>query len=626
VKLTLPAVLAVLFMAVSVRAQTPVFTYHGQLQANGSPANGDFDLRFSLHDASSSGSQVGSAITNAPVGVTNGLFVTTLNFGSGPFNGNDRWLEIGVRTNGDTNAYTVLSPRQQITSVPYAIRAANFSGTLPAANLTGTLPDARLSPNVALLNSNVTFLGGVTATQFNGSGAGLFNVPAAGLTGTLPDARLSTNVALLNGTANFSGNVSAPFFSGNGTGLTNVPGRIFDTIPTASAIQSFPNTGYLATNDVAPVVVTLPPTLRVGETVRVSGSGAGGWIVAQNAGQSVLVGNLLDTVGLSWTPRDLNRSWKAAASSVDGQKLVAAHNGGQIYTSANFGETWTPRAANFGNQNWSSVASSGDGSKLVATANTGVYTSPDSGVNWFLRIGAANWSGVASSLDGTKIVAVVNNGSIYASPDSGASWGSLTLAGVRFWNSVVSSANGQYLAATVSGGQIYTSSDAGGHWAARESNRTWAAVASSADGSRLVAAVNNGQLYVSSDAGTNWVATGPSSAMLWTAVAASADGSRMAAVINGGGIYISMDSGVTWNLRAGLPNLAWLGVASSADASTLVAVPGPGQIYVSSQATTTTTTGAAGYLSGTRQSSVELQYIGGGVFMPIGFVGAVRPH
>ena len=187
-KLTFPAALAVLLFAVSGRAQTTVFTYHGQLQTNGTPANGVYDLRFTLHDAGSGGNQVGSAITNAPVGVTNGLFITTLNFGSSPFNGNDRWLEIGVRTNGDTNAYTVLSPRQQITSVPYAIRAANFSGTLPAANLTGTLPDALLSPNVARLNTNAFFLGNVSAIQFNGSGTGLSSVPATSLTGTLPDA------------------------------------------------------------------------------------------------------------------------------------------------------------------------------------------------------------------------------------------------------------------------------------------------------------------------------------------------------------------------------------------------------------------------------------------------------
>src|SRR6266542_5209635 len=121
----------------SVRAQTTVFSYHGQLQTNGIPANGVYDLRFTLHDASSSGNPVGGPLTNAPVGVTNGLFITTLNFGGSPFNGSDRWLEIGVRTNGDTNAYTVLSPRQQLTSVPYAIRAANAGN---ASNLLGTLP------------------------------------------------------------------------------------------------------------------------------------------------------------------------------------------------------------------------------------------------------------------------------------------------------------------------------------------------------------------------------------------------------------------------------------------------------------------------------------------------------
>src|SRR5688572_14721558 len=95
VKLTFPAVLAVCFFAVGAWAQPTVFTYQGQLQFNGAPATGNYQLRFAVYDASSGGSVFGGPITNAPVGVTNGLFTTTLDFGSAPFNGNSRWLDIG---------------------------------------------------------------------------------------------------------------------------------------------------------------------------------------------------------------------------------------------------------------------------------------------------------------------------------------------------------------------------------------------------------------------------------------------------------------------------------------------------------------------------------------------------
>ena len=99
----------------------------------------------------------------------------------------------------------------------------------------------------------------------------------------------------------------------------------------------------------------------------------------------------------------------------------------------------------------------------------------------------------------------------------------------------------------------------------------------------------------------------------------------MAAVFNPGNIYISMDSGVSWSPRASLPTVNCMGVACSADASTLVVAPSPSQLYVSSLATRTTP-GTAGYLSGTRLSAIELEYVGGGVFIPVSFVGTVRPH
>jgi hypothetical protein len=626
VKLKLLACLAVSLAAVVAHAQTTAITYQGQLTVGGASANGNYDLRFTLHDSAALGNQIGGAVSLAPVAVSNGLFTATLDFGSSAFDGSPRWLQIDVRVFGDVNPHTVLSPRQAVTSAPYALQAVNagtadiLNGTFPATNLTGTLPDARLSTNVALLNSNVAFRASVSATQFNGSGAGLTNLPATNLTGTLPDARLSANVALLSNSAHFLGNVSAPFVSGNGTGLTNVPGRIFEVIPTAVNVQALANTGYLATNDTAAVVVTLPASLRVGETVRVAGSGAGGWVVAQNAGQSILIGNLLDTFGFTWQTNDSSRNWKSVASSADGAKLVAAVAGGQLYTSTDYGTTWTARS---GGASWTGVASSGNGSKLAATINGGqLYTSTDSGVSWNPHGPFAAWYSIASSLDGVKLVAGVYGGQIYTSGDSGATWPAHDSN--RNWIAVASSSNGSNLVAVVQGGQIYTSTNSGGNWTPRENNRNWVAVASSADGSRLLAAVNSGQLYVSVDFGVSWTATGPSSAVNWTSVASAADGSRLAAVVNLGGLYLSTDSGVSWAARGNFPSLAWTSVASSPDGSTLVVVGNPSQVYVSSQATTTP--GAAGYLSGTRLSAVELEYVGNSQFMPVSLVGAVRAH
>ena len=631
VKSKLLACLGLLSSALVVVAQTSAFTYQGQFSSNGVPATGRFDFRFTLHNDLLAGTPVGSPLTNAPLGVTNGLFTTTLDFGSGVFDGNLRWLEIGVRTNGSaTNEFNTLAPRQPITATPYAVRAANYSGPVSVTTLAGKINDTNLSANVALLTNNVVFTRNLTASNFTGSALGLTNIPATNLIGTLPDARLSTNVAKLNtSNAIFLGAISAANFYGNGDGITNVPGRIFEVIPTSVSINpAEANFGYLATNDSAAVVVTLPPTasIRVGETIRVSGIGAAGWIIAQNAGQTILAGNLLKNVGLVWRTNATIQNWKAVAASQDGQKLVAAVSTGFTYTSANAGLTWTPGSTSLP---WSCVASSGDGVKCVAGVNGGtVYTSPSSGAGWSGTTAPnAAWSGVDSSVDGVKLVACVSGGDLWTSTTSGGGWSQRSTGATRNWTGVASSGDGVYLAACASGGQIWTSSNSGANWTARDAARPWSSIASSSDGGTLVACVNGGVtgfLYVSYDFGATWSTTGPATATTWSSVACSGDGLRMiAAVGTSGAVYVSQDAGATWQLRSNLPTTAnYTGVACSGDGSTMVAVANGHAIYVSSQ--TSTTLGVAGQLIGSRLSAVELMHAGSGVFIPVSYVGNIR--
>ena len=49
----------------TVFAQGTAFTYQGQLNDNGSPADGTYDLRFAIFDAASGGTQQGATLTNA---------------------------------------------------------------------------------------------------------------------------------------------------------------------------------------------------------------------------------------------------------------------------------------------------------------------------------------------------------------------------------------------------------------------------------------------------------------------------------------------------------------------------------------------------------------------------------
>jgi hypothetical protein len=398
------------------------------------------------------------------------------------------------------------------------------------------------------------------------------------------------------------GEVTATSYNCNGapgTGITWVH-------VTGTSAQAEPNKGYLA-DSASQVVITLPASPAIGDLVQVSGIGSGGWKIAQNAGQSILVQGLpgdKPQAGVDWTTRHLGLSWIGLASSANGSKLVAAAD--QLYTSTDSGLTWTARDSA---RQWYGVASSADGSKLVAGDRVGqLYTSTDSGLTWTARDSVRQWFGVASSADGNKLVAADYGGQIYTSTDAGVSWTGRDA--VRNWYAVASSADGNRLVAAVYGGQLYTSTDAGVTWTARDAARNWQAVASSADGNKLVAAEDGGQLYTSTDAGVTWTAR--DSARSWRAVASSADGVKLVAVAFFGKIHTSDDSGVTWTERDFLH--FWQSVASSADGNKLAA-GGAGAIYTSLGDRTSDGTG--GSLTGGQHDAITLQYMGGDLFMPL---------
>src|SRR5215475_9019670 len=138
-------------------AQTTSFTYQGRFTDSGTAANGVYDMQFKLFDAASvgAGNQFGSTITNGAVAVINGVFTVQLNFGGAAFSGADRYLELGVRPAGTSDPYTVMSPRQQLTSAVYAIRAGTATTADSAANATN-----------ATNATNSSQLGGVAASQY----------------------------------------------------------------------------------------------------------------------------------------------------------------------------------------------------------------------------------------------------------------------------------------------------------------------------------------------------------------------------------------------------------------------------------------------------------------------------
>ncbi len=127
--------------AIGTPATDAEFRYQGRLtNSGGTPQTGSFDFEFSLHDNVIGGLQVGPTVTKSTVSVSGGVFDVTLDFGTSALDGHKRWLEIRVRASGG-GGFTTLTPRQQLTAVPYAAQVIN--GAIGALQLsTSATPSA----------------------------------------------------------------------------------------------------------------------------------------------------------------------------------------------------------------------------------------------------------------------------------------------------------------------------------------------------------------------------------------------------------------------------------------------------------------------------------------------------
>src|SRR4051794_36503972 len=95
--LLLSLVVALQLASSDLFAEETKFTYQGRLNDASGPANGVYDLTFTIYDLPT-GNGAFAVETNLATGVTNGLFTTTVDFGSVVseliFSGPERWLEI----------------------------------------------------------------------------------------------------------------------------------------------------------------------------------------------------------------------------------------------------------------------------------------------------------------------------------------------------------------------------------------------------------------------------------------------------------------------------------------------------------------------------------------------------
>jgi hypothetical protein len=218
-------------------------------------------------------------------------------------------------------------------------------------------------------------------------------------------------------------------------------------------------------------------------------------------------------------------------------------------------------------------------------------------------------------------------GGIYTSTNSGQTW-AVTSAPNLGWKTVAVSSDGQKMVAST-GGTIYTSIDGGANWIARRSLPA-TTIASSADGKNLIAGmggnISTDGVFTSNDYGVTWARrlSGTDSDLTkgtWRPVAVSPDGFTMTA--SGlGQWHISRDSGRTWIAIAHEYVGNVRGIAISRDASKIATAVGGGSIfgiYCSAASGARTTTGTSGSISGGQYDSIEIQYVGGGLFLVLNY-------
>ena len=284
-------------------------TYQGRLLEAGEPANGLFDFEFRLWDAEMGGSQIGSTQIHNAVPVADGLFLILLDFGADAFTNADRWLAVTVDT-------VLLSPRQPVTRVPYAIQTRGI--VVDAVQNVGIGTTAPAYPLEVVSDRSRTINARNTATSgasdgvwgqtASSSGWGVFGFASA-LSGSTNGTRgqsLSTSGTGVLGLANAgSGNnigVSGESTSPDGTGVLGLHSASSGTGP--GVFGKTNSTSASAVGVLGRVNSASPGSFSAavrGENLGTSGFGIGVWGSQDGSGWGVY-GTTSGGIGCSAVP------------------------------------------------------------------------------------------------------------------------------------------------------------------------------------------------------------------------------------------------------------------------------------------------------------------------------------
>lgn len=339
-------------------------------------------------------------------------------------------------------------------------------------------------------------------------------------TSSLNDYLLQTSQC----SGNITGFITGLGFTGNYTGNYEggyFLGRTKLTQNTVQLVDSSFGSNFTTKNTSAPT-----QTFR---SVAVSSDGRY-QIVAVNNFASSTAGYIYSSndYGNTWTPRitDTTRTWLGVAISADGKYQVACHYGGYIYISNDYGNTWNAKDSI---RNWLSIAISSDGKYQTAVSATGVYISNNYGNTWTGILININYVSIAMSSDGKYQYLTLDagvGGSIFRSSDYGNTWIVIQTGSSTAYASIATSADGKYVIHNrSSSNNLYISNNYGNTFVAKSTATYYNSVAVSDNGKYMVAGggrayLNVGGIYFSSDYGTTWKLITPNS-NLWTVAMSS---------------------------------------------------------------------------------------------------------
>ncbi|MGA2246261.1 MAG: tail fiber domain-containing protein [Verrucomicrobiota bacterium] len=316
-------------------AQGTAFTYQGQLESGGAPANGSYDLTFALFSNDSGPSQLGGTLTNTTI-VSDGLFTATLDFGP-QFPGADRWLEIGVRPSGG-GGFSTLAPRQHLTPEPYAITAENLAGVADYNTIAGSYSALGGGYDNSTANEYATVAGGYLNTASSwGSAVG----GGAENTASSPDGSATVSGGYQNTASGDSSAVGGGADNAATNTYATVAGGIFNT---AGGYGSTVSGGYqnTASGD--------DSTVGGGQYNVASGSGAevggGDGNIASGGNTAISSGYFNTASGNAATvPGGSGNVASGAASFAAGHEAMALNDGSFVWSDYS-GGSFSSTAAN----------------------------------------------------------------------------------------------------------------------------------------------------------------------------------------------------------------------------------------------------------------------------------------